>query len=88
MLHKGPLLLSGRTLGPTRGVSALDDTGGVTDRQRKGAVMQRKFFDVFASAIGAVMVVALVVAGSLLMWGYSFANSNVHNQLRPEVTSS
>jgi len=50
--------------------------------------MQRKFFDVFASAIGAVMVVALVVAGSLLMWGYSFANSNVHNQLRPEVTSS
>lgn len=43
--------------------------------------MQRKFFDMFASAIGAVMVVALVVAGSLLMWGYSFANSNVHNQL-------
>ena len=43
--------------------------------------MQRKFFDVFASAIGAVMVVALLVAGSLLMWGYSFANSNVHNQL-------
>jgi len=43
--------------------------------------MQRKFFDVFASAIGAVMVVALVVAGSLLMWGYSFASSNVHNQL-------
>ena len=43
--------------------------------------MQRKSFDVFASAIGAVVVVALVVAGSLLMWGYSFANSNVHNQL-------
>ena len=43
--------------------------------------MQRKFFDVFASAIGLVVVVALVVAGSLLMWGYSFANSNVHNQL-------
>ena len=43
--------------------------------------MQRKFFDVFASAIGLVMVVALVVAGSLLMWGYSFADSNVHNQL-------
>jgi len=43
--------------------------------------MQRKFFDVFASAIGAVVVVALLVAGALLMWGYSFANSNVHNQL-------
>jgi hypothetical protein len=28
-----------------------------------------------------LMVVVLVVAGGLLMWGYSFANSNVHNQL-------
>ena len=27
------------------------------------------------------VVVVLVVAGGLLMWGYSFANSNVHNQL-------
>jgi hypothetical protein len=43
--------------------------------------MQRKVFDVIASAGGAVMVVVLLVAGVLLMWGYSFANSNVHNQL-------
>jgi hypothetical protein len=43
--------------------------------------MQRKVFDWIASAGGAVMVVVLVVAGVLLMWGYSFANSNVHNQL-------
>jgi hypothetical protein len=43
--------------------------------------MQRKIFDVLASAGGLVMVVVLVVAGGLLMWGYSFANSNVHNQL-------
>ncbi len=43
--------------------------------------MQRKVFDVLASAGGAVVVVVLVVAGVLLMWGYSFANSNVHNQL-------
>jgi hypothetical protein len=43
--------------------------------------MQRKVFDVLASAGGLVMVVVLVVAGGLLMWGYSFANSNVHNQL-------
>jgi hypothetical protein len=43
--------------------------------------MQRKIFDVVASAGGLVMVVVLVVAGGLLMWGYSFANSNVHNQL-------
>jgi hypothetical protein len=43
--------------------------------------MQRKFFDIVASGAGAVFVIALVVAGSLLMWGASFANSNVHNQL-------
>src|ERR1700691_2324441 len=43
--------------------------------------MQRKVFDVLASAGGALMVVALVVAGSLLLVGYNFANSNVHNQL-------
>jgi hypothetical protein len=43
--------------------------------------MQRKVFDVLASAAGVLMVVVLVVAGGLLMWGYSFANSNVHNQL-------
>jgi hypothetical protein len=43
--------------------------------------MQRKIFDVLVSVGGLVMVVVLVVAGGLLMWGYSFANSNVHNQL-------
>ncbi|HEX3567229.1 MAG TPA: hypothetical protein VHU17_17815 [Acidimicrobiales bacterium] len=43
--------------------------------------MQRKMFDVLASAGGLVMVVVLVVAGSLLMWGYSFTTSSVHNQL-------
>jgi len=43
--------------------------------------MQRKVFDFIASAGGAVMVVVLVVAGGLLMWGYSFTNTNVHNQL-------
>ena len=43
--------------------------------------MQRKVFDLIASAGGAVMVVVLVIAGVLLMWGYNFASSNVHNQL-------
>src|ERR1700721_3616893 len=43
--------------------------------------MQRKVFDFISSAGGAVMVIVLVVAGVLLMGGYSFANSNVHNQL-------
>src|ERR1700679_2408168 len=43
--------------------------------------MQRKIFDVLASAGGLVMVVVLVVAGGLLMWGYSFTTNSVHNQL-------
>jgi hypothetical protein len=43
--------------------------------------MRRKIFDILASAGGAVVVVVLVVAGALGLWGYSFANSNVHNQL-------
>jgi hypothetical protein len=43
--------------------------------------MRRKVFDVLASAGGLVVVVVLVVAGALTMWGYSFTNSNVHNQL-------
>jgi hypothetical protein len=43
--------------------------------------MRRKVFDVLATAGGALIVVVLVVAGSLLLAGYSFANNNVHNQL-------
>jgi hypothetical protein len=43
--------------------------------------MQRKMFDVLVSAGGLVMVVVLVVAGGLLMWGYSFTNNSVHSQL-------
>ncbi|HLG92546.1 MAG TPA: hypothetical protein VKY15_06150, partial [Acidimicrobiales bacterium] len=43
--------------------------------------MRRKVFDVLVSSAGAVVVVVLVVAGALLMWGASFASSNVHDQL-------
>jgi len=43
--------------------------------------MQRKVFDRLASGVGASLVVILLVAGGLLTWGHSFANSNVHNQL-------
>jgi hypothetical protein len=43
--------------------------------------MRRRTFDIIASAIGAVLVVVLLVAGGLLLWGYTFANSNVHDQL-------
>ena len=43
--------------------------------------MRRKVFDILASLGGLVVVVMLVVAGGLAMWGYSFANSSVHTQL-------
>jgi hypothetical protein len=43
--------------------------------------MSRKVFDMLASAGGVVVVVVLLAAGGLLMWGYSFTHSNVHDQL-------
>jgi len=43
--------------------------------------MQRKVFDQIASGVGALVVVVLLVAGGLMVWGYSFAHSNVHDQL-------
>ena len=43
--------------------------------------MRRRAFDAIATAVGVVLTLVLLVAGSLLMAGYSFANSNVHDQL-------
>jgi hypothetical protein len=49
--------------------------------------MRRKTFDSLLTTGGLVMSIVLIVAGILLMWGYSFANSNVHNQLaQQEIT--
>ncbi|HKE63677.1 MAG TPA: hypothetical protein VKB59_03385 [Micromonosporaceae bacterium] len=43
--------------------------------------MRRKAFDMLVSSVGVMLTLVLLVAGGLLMWGYSFANTNVHNQL-------
>jgi hypothetical protein len=43
--------------------------------------MRRKVFDKLASIGGVVVVLVLVIAGSLLMVGYNFANNYVHTQL-------
>jgi hypothetical protein len=43
--------------------------------------MRRKTFDVLVSIGGFVLAGVLLVAGGLLVWGYSFANSQVHDQL-------
>ena len=50
--------------------------------------MRRKTFDIILASGGLVVTVVLVVAGSLLMWGYHFANSNVHVFLRDVFASS
>ncbi|MCL6551076.1 MAG: hypothetical protein K6T37_08710 [Acidothermus cellulolyticus] len=43
--------------------------------------MKRKVFDILVSAGGLLVALVLIVAGALAMWGASFANSSVHNQL-------
>ena len=43
--------------------------------------MRRKVFDLLASAAGVIVVIALVVAGGLLLLGYNFANNYVRTQL-------
>lgn len=43
--------------------------------------MRRQVFDLLVSIGGLAVVGILLVAGGLLMWGSSFASSNVHNQL-------
>jgi len=43
--------------------------------------MKRRTFDGILTIAGAGIAIFLIVAGSLGLWAYSFANSNVHNQL-------
>ena len=47
--------------------------------------MRRKTFDMILTAGGAVLMVVLLVAGILGLWGYNFANSNVHDQLAQQA---
>jgi len=43
--------------------------------------MRRKTFDLMLTAGGAALTVILIAAGALLLWGNSFSDSEVHNQL-------
>src|SRR4051794_7681788 len=43
--------------------------------------MNRKAFDKVLIAGGVVLTLVLVAAGGLLLWGHSYANDNVKNQL-------
>ena len=42
--------------------------------------MTRKTFDALMATAGLVVAAVLVVAGSLLVWGHQFANTNVRDQ--------
>jgi hypothetical protein len=43
--------------------------------------MSRKVLDLIAGWVGALVVVVLVVAGGLLLWGHSYVNNQVRSQL-------
>jgi hypothetical protein len=43
--------------------------------------MRRTTFDALLTVAGFGLAIILLVAGSLLTWGYAFTNSQVHNQL-------
>jgi hypothetical protein len=43
--------------------------------------VRRKTFDLLVGTGGLVLAAVLLVAGGLLIWGYSFASSQVHDQL-------
>ena len=43
--------------------------------------VRRKTFDMILTAVGAVLTIVLIAAGALGLWGYNYANSNVHDQL-------
>ena len=43
--------------------------------------MRRRAFDLLASGVGLVLVVVLLAAGGFMMWGYTFATTNVRNNL-------
>src|SRR5262249_10567857 len=43
--------------------------------------MRRRAFDIIVSSVGAGLVVVVLAAGALAMWGDSFASSSVRDQL-------
>jgi hypothetical protein len=43
--------------------------------------MRRRTFDTLMSTAGVVITIVLLIGGALLLVGYNFANSNVHDQL-------
>jgi hypothetical protein len=53
----------------------------MNDSRVKEDNMRRKAFDMIVTTGGACLVVVLLAAGALGLWGYHYAQTNVHNQL-------
>ena len=49
--------------------------------------MKRRTFDALLSTGGLVLAIVLAIAGGLLVWGHSFADSNVRTQLSEQKIS-
>jgi hypothetical protein len=47
----------------------------------KGVIIKRRSLDIILTTMGGLLALTLLIAGGLLMWGYSYTNSNVHDQL-------
>jgi hypothetical protein len=43
--------------------------------------MRRRTFDIILTSVGGVLTLVLLAAGALAMWGYTFANNSVRDQL-------
>jgi hypothetical protein len=46
--------------------------------------MRRRTFDLIMTALGLVLTIVLLLAGGLLMWGYTFAHGQVTDQLKAQ----
>jgi hypothetical protein len=60
---------------------------GVGVHLKEPEIMRRKTFDLLLTSGGLVVAIVLAVAGSLLLWGHNFANSNVRSQLAQQQIS-
>ena len=51
------------------------------DHERGGSTCNGERWTRYLTAGGLILAIVLVVVGSLLTWGYKFADDNVHDQL-------
>jgi len=62
-------------------IESRDSTDTLEQTSVKGIKMRRRTLDLLLTYVGVLLTVALLGAGALLTWGYSFATSTVHTQM-------